>query len=190
MDVQRVDRQTAAQTIALLAELRVSLFGVNSARLYTALVGDALGQAVDGRVAVDSNEVRGVVLAAPMSYWRRALLRHWGLTIECLRARAAAGAARASNQTDSAVAAVLRPETPPRSWNNPGDAWRIIIVGTDPSARGRGIAAQLYRSVMADRSLVARVALDNTASIRLHHSLGWQMYRDGDVALAVHLLDR
>ena len=63
---------------------------------------------------------------------------------------------------------------------------RIILVGTASSDRGRGVAAQLYRSLMANRSLVARIAVDNAASIRLHHSLGWRLYRDGGVLLAIH----
>jgi len=39
---------------------------------------------------------------------------------------------------------------------------------------------------MAERSLVARIAKDNTPSIRLHRSLGWRLYADGPVVLAVY----
>jgi L-amino acid N-acyltransferase YncA len=39
---------------------------------------------------------------------------------------------------------------------------------------------------MRDRSLVARIAADNHASIRLHRSVGWRLYPDGEVVLAVH----
>src|SRR5262249_31095534 len=66
------------------------------------------------------------------------------------------------------------------------NAWRIIVVGTAPDMRGRGIAADLYRVLMRDRTLVARIAVDNHASIRLHRSVGWRLYPDGDVVLAVH----
>ena len=79
------------------------------------------------------------------------------------------------------------PGAPPVTWSNPGNAWRIIFVGTAPEARGAGIAASLYRSVMRDRSLVARIARDNHASIRLHRAVGWRLYADGDVVLGVHL---
>jgi len=51
------------------------------------------------------------------------------------------------------------------------------------------VAADLYRALMRDRSLVARVAPANHASIRLHRSVGWRLYPDGDVVLAVHELD-
>jgi hypothetical protein len=78
---------------------------------------------------------------------------------------------------------------PPRTWTHPGDAWRIIVVGTAAEARGLGVAAALYRAVMRDRSLVARIAADNEPSIRLHRSVGWHLYRDGDVVLAVHVKD-
>jgi hypothetical protein len=42
---------------------------------------------------------------------------------------------------------------------------------------------------MRDRSLVARIAADNKPSIRLHRSVGWRLYRDGEVVLAVHVKD-
>jgi hypothetical protein len=42
---------------------------------------------------------------------------------------------------------------------------------------------------MSNRSLVARIARDNVASLRLHESLGWRLYPDGDVVLAVHQHD-
>jgi ribosomal protein S18 acetylase RimI-like enzyme len=74
-----------------------------------------------------------------------------------------------------------------RTWDRPGDAWRIIFIGTAAEARGRNVASALYRNLMADRSLVARIALDNVASIRLHQSAGWSLYRDGGVVLAVHV---
>ncbi len=188
MNVQRLDRRHAAQTLALLDALRVSLFGVCSARLHAALVDDALRNAIDCRVAVQDDEVWGLVLAAPRSYWRSALLTHWGLALECVRARFTRKRSSGTNHR-AAVAPIdmSTAGTPPRSWKEPGDAWRIIFVGTAESARGKGVAAQLYRHLMADRSLVAHVALDNAPSIRLHRSLAWRLYRDGDVALAVHV---
>jgi ribosomal protein S18 acetylase RimI-like enzyme len=189
VQIQRLDRAHAAQTVALLGALRVSLFGVCSRRLHVALVGDALRNTIDCRIAVEGTDVQGVVLAAPRSYWRSALLKHWVLASQCIAARLArresAGVHRVPlDPIDMSTAGV-----PARSWKAPGDAWRIIFVGTAESARGQGVAAQLYRSLMADRSLVAHVALDNAPSIRLHRSLAWRLYRDGDVALAVHLRD-
>jgi hypothetical protein len=192
MKVQFVGRNHARQTVALMAELRVSLFGTGSRRLHTTLVNDATRGAIDCRIAAESEEVIGVVLAAPASYWRRTLLTHWALAFECVRARITRREPAASSLASEAradLAALMDSGTPPVTWNNPADAWRIIFVGTAARARGKGVAGELYRSVMADRSLVARIALDNTPSIRLHHSLGWRVYRDGDVALAVHLRD-
>jgi hypothetical protein len=104
-----------------------------------------------------------------------------------MRARLAGHPASLPPAVPSETQALMQAGVPPRTWRDPGDAWRIIFVGTAADARGKGIAAQLYQSVMTDRSLVARVALDNTASIRLHYSLGWRLYRDGGVALAVHV---
>jgi ribosomal protein S18 acetylase RimI-like enzyme len=193
MRVQFVARNHARQTIALMEELHVSLFGTGSRRLYTTLVTDGTRRIIDCRIATESGEVIGVVLAAPASYWRRTLLTHWALAFECVRARIARrepAASPSGNEVRSDVVALMESGTPPVTWNNPADAWRIIFIGTAPHARGRGVAGELYRSMMANRSLVARIALHNTPSIRLHHSLGWHVYRDGDVALAVHLRDR
>jgi hypothetical protein len=176
-----------------MGELHVSLFGTGSRRLHTTLVNDGIRRTIDCRIAAQSGEVIGVVLAAPASYWRRTLLKHWVLAFECVRARMARrepGAASAAKEVRSDLVALMESGAPPVTWHNPADAWRIIFVGTAARARGKGVAGELYRSMMANRSLVARIALDNTPSIRLHHSLGWRVYRDGDVALAVHLRDR
>ena len=67
MVVERVNRRHAAQTLGLLDELRLSLFGVQSRRLHAALVNDGIAQAIDCRIAVDADRVIGVVLAAPAS---------------------------------------------------------------------------------------------------------------------------
>jgi len=177
--IRRVDRQHAERTIELLDELKVSLFGVQSHPLHVALVSDAVAGTIDARVALEGVSMRGVVLAAPSRYWRLALLKHWRVASACLRARFRhAGRKRATEPS--------LPSSPPRTWDHPGDAWRIIFVGTTPAARGQGVARQLYGDIMSDRSLVARIARDNVASLRLHESLGWQLYPDGDVVLAVH----
>jgi len=185
--VCRVDRQCADGTIALLDELQVSLFGVQSRRLHQAIVSDAIAGTIDARVALEAVSVRGVVLAAPSRYWRRALLQHWRVAVECLRARVHDAGQRRKLVSKSVGSPV--PASPPRTWDQPGDAWRIIFIGTSGAARGRGVARQLYGAMMSDRSLVARIARDNVASLRLHESLGWQLYPDGDVVLAVHLDD-
>jgi len=188
VEVHAIDRRYAPQAVQLLGELRLSLFGIQSRRLHTALVDDGIVKRIYFRIAVEAGKVLGVVVAAARSYWMIAPLAHWRIAIDCIKARSArrASADRAP-VTHADVAFQLDGGTPPRTWNAPGDAWRIILIGTDPAARGRGVAAQLYRAVMADRSLVARIALDNTASLRLHRAVGWRLYRDKDVALAVHV---
>ena len=188
MNIRHVDQHHAPQAIELLGDLRLSLFGIRSRRLHTALVNDGVKRCIDFRIAVESEKVCGVVLAAPASYWRSAPLKHWGLAVESLRARLAGRRAGTRSPAGSDTTALSTDSgAPPRTWSAPGDAWRIILIGTAAAARGKGIAAELYRAMMADRSLVARIALDNTPSIRLHRSLGWRLYPDGEVALAVHL---
>ena len=185
MEVRRVDRQYAERTIALLDELQVSLFGVQSRPLHRALVSDAIAGAIDARVALKGVSTRGIVLAAPSRYWRLALLQHWRVALECVRARVRNTGTRRTPV--SQPAGVPPSSSPPRTWDCPGGAWRIIFIGTSRAARGQGVARQLYGDIMGDRSLVARIARDNVASLRLHESLGWQLYPDGDVVLAVHL---
>ena len=186
MTIEPLQRTHERDAIALLAALRVSLFGVATPRLHAALARAAASGAIDGRVALNGTEVCGLVLAAPSSYWRSALLTHWPLALEC----AAARLTRHNGVTTPVAprrAPLLRVRgLPSRTGAEPREAWRIIIVATAEHARGQGVAAQLYRHLMTDRSLVARIAVDNTASIRLHESLGWRIYPDGPVLLAVH----
>jgi len=187
MEIRRVDRQYADRTIALLDELQVSLFGVQSHPLHVALASDAIAGTIDARVALEDASVRGVVLAAPSRYWRLALLKHWRVASACLRARLRHAGTRPTSEAPSESVPV--PSSPPRTWDRPGGAWRIIFIGTTRAARGQGVARRLYGDIMSNRSLVARIARDNVASLRLHESLGWQLYPDGDVVLAVHQHD-
>ena len=190
--IRRLEPADARQTVALLDTLRVSLFGVQSRRLHRALVADAIARHIDGRVALAGDDVSGVVLAAPRGYWTTGPLRHWSVAFDCVRARLLTHepthATRSSPSTPSSPAdrVVYDAGSPRRTWRDPGNAWRIIVVGTAPDMRGRGIAADLYRVLMRDRTLIARIAVDNHASIRLHRSVGWRLYPDGDVVLAVH----
>jgi ribosomal protein S18 acetylase RimI-like enzyme len=190
--VRHLERTDAPQTVALLETLRVSLFGTRSRRLYRALVADGTARRIDCRVALASDGVCGVVLSAPRAYWTSALLTHWAVAADCVRARlfsrdhpqAPPSSPPIGPRPAQRVAYDIG--SPRRTWGDPGDAWRIIVVGTAPAARGRGVAAELYRAMMRDRSLVARIAADNDASIRLHRSVGWRLYPDGEVVLAVH----
>ena len=190
--VHRLDAWHAPQTSSLLGDLRASLFGVQTSRLHRALVADALSGRIDCRIATISNQVCGTVLAAPRSYWAGALARHPDLALACVGARLMARSARPKGtrggSTPEAPKNVqLDGGPPPLTWTAPGNAWRIVIVGTAPDARGLGVGAALYRAIMRDRSLVARIAIDNTPSIRLHRSVGWRLYRDGSVVVAVHV---
>src|SRR5262249_19108263 len=155
MRVTAVDSAHAGATLALLDSLKVSLLGTSSARLHAALVADALAGRIDCRIALEAGEVRGVVLAAPASYWRAACLWHWAVATECVMARLTARRPHGHARARFPAAPFLPPSAAAGvTWRRPGAAWRVIFVGTAEAARGRGIAAALYRSVMRDRSLV------------------------------------
>jgi len=127
------------------------------------------------------------VLTAPAAYWWQAMLRHWLLAFDVVAARLTTHHAAAVFGRHPPTPDQIRFETAPpsRTWQRPRDASRVIFVGTAPAARGRGVGGELYRNVMRDRPLVARIARDNIASLRLHESLGWRLYPDGNVVLAV-----
>jgi GNAT superfamily N-acetyltransferase len=191
--IGRVEPQQAPPLRALLDVLNVSLFGIQSPHLHARLVDDAVRGRIDGRVASDGSELLGLVLAAPAWYWWWLPLRDWRIALDIVHVRLLRrSAAQAHPEETGSVPPNVSPDVPitdrtaPYDWRRPGRAWRIIFVGTSPAARGRGVAAALYRQIMAERSLVARIALDNTASLRLHASTGWTLHRDEGVVLAVH----
>ena len=134
----------AGGTRALLADLRVSAFGISSPGLHAALVEDALGGRIMCRVAIRSNVIVGVVLAAPASYWRSVFVRHWRLAVECAGGRVAAMLSRQgrvhvrdrAHADDASVTGQWIDDDPPsRTWADPSDAHRIIFVGTAAEAR-------------------------------------------------------
>jgi GNAT superfamily N-acetyltransferase len=192
MEIRALAPDVAAATRQLLSRLCVSVFGVHSPALHRMLIADALRGRVDIRIALEGQDVLGVVLAAPRRYWTSAPLRHWNLAFAAARARIG----RRARMRDPGRRAPLGHACqdtvgmahglPPATWHATRGAWRIIFVGTAPEARGRGVGAALYRAIAADRPLVARIERDNIASIRLHASTGWRLFPDGDVVLAVH----
>lgn len=186
--VQPLTRSQAAAARRLMEDLALTLFGIHSSSLHSGLIEDSLRRRIDCRLEIEDAAVRGLVLTAPASYWYRAPLRHPLIGLDCIRARIRQKepAHPTTAGTRAEMGGEFDPESPNRTWDNPGDAWRVIFVGTARAARGQGVGARLYESVMADRPLVARIAADNVASLRLHRSLGWRLYRDGSVVLAVH----
>jgi hypothetical protein len=156
--------------------------------LHAGLIEDSLRGTIDCRIEIEDDAARGLVVTAPASYWHRAPLLHPLIGLDCIRARIRKKKRPHATMTDTRaeIGIEFETESPNRTWSSPGDAWRVIFIGTTRAARGQGVGGRLYGSVMADRPLVARIAADNLASLRLHRSLGWRLYRDGGVVLAVH----
>src|SRR3954463_14088116 len=90
MNIERVSQKYATRTVTLLEDLHVSLFGISSQRLLTIIVNDGIRAAIDCRIACDQGEAKGVVIAAPASYWRSLPATHWDIAMASLRARLAA----------------------------------------------------------------------------------------------------
>jgi ribosomal protein S18 acetylase RimI-like enzyme len=149
---------------------------------------------IDCRVAVEDGDVIGIILTAPASYWWQAPLRHPLMAIECAYARFVRQRRRRRRSNGVKQAGATPPPPPcqfqegppPRTWAEPAGAWRIMFMGIAPTARRRGVGGRLSSAVAADRPIVAHISCDNVASIRLHASLGWSFYRNGDVALVTN----
>ena len=79
--------------------------------------------------------------------------------------------------------------TAPLQWAD--GAPRVLFIGVDRAWRGQGLGKLLYKAMFEEIHkrghswLLARIATDNSASIRLHQETGWVLYEDSGVVFAV-----
>jgi ribosomal protein S18 acetylase RimI-like enzyme len=162
-----------AAIVELHAALEVSLAGVQSRALYRALCRDALrGGQVVCLVAAADGQVAGFVTALihAAAYWKRFARRRPLLALRILAGRLFR---RKTARRGAASPAA------PASWAESSERIaKIQFIGVAKEFRGRGIGVELYRRLAAhlrERGLEridARVAGDNTASLRMHRAAG------------------
>jgi ribosomal protein S18 acetylase RimI-like enzyme len=189
----------------MLGELNVSVSGLVSPLMHRALAqAGARGEpGVIALVATVGGEPAGFVVATRDSgrFWPRLLLRHPTLAIRVLlsrrRQRGAAsptGAAAGGATAEDADPTLRFPQAShaAHAWADDGPSIvKIIFIGVRPAFRQRGVGDLLYRRLFEEAAMrgahavLARIARDNAASIRLHEAAGWQLYRDSTGILAV-----
>ena len=198
--------------VHLLGELRVSVSGLVSPALHRALAdaGAANDERVIALLAYVGDEPAGFVVGTrgASTFWRATLLRRPAVLLQVLAARLRSRLAQSAPgtsteastpQSDAALESGTFPDSSSarRRWEDPdgADGARIVFVGVRSAFRGRGIGEALYRAFFAAAAaqgatlVLARIARDNHASIRLHRAAGWSLYRDADGVLAVRTLD-
>jgi L-amino acid N-acyltransferase YncA len=68
---------------------------------------------------------------------------------------------------------------------------RVLFIGVHPAWRGQGIGKLLYNAMFTEiqalggTCILARVAVDNIASLHLHKETGWTLYEDDGVVFAI-----
>ena len=204
-----VDERSADALRAMLSELQVAVSGFVSSGMHRALAA-AAARRDPGLIAIVASldaVPAGFVVATRDSrrFWRRTLLRHPVLAVRVVLHRLwPAGSASAVG--DHAIGGRAEPSIDPTEhlpdaagapygWHDEGPKTvKIVFIGVRPAFRQRGVGDLLYRALFdvathrgAD-AVLARIARDNVASIRLHAAAGWHLYRDGDGVFAVRPL--
>jgi ribosomal protein S18 acetylase RimI-like enzyme len=210
-----VDRASGPALVAMLGRLGVRLGGTDHPAVHRAVCAGAVGGDVRvlALVAEFDATPAGFVVATldTARYWRSALLRRPPLLARVVTTRLAARLARrpahASVSDRSAARDRERPDAlppiapaaeAPLRWDDPApDLAKIGFIGVLPEFRRRGVGEALYAALLdaararGARAVLARIASDNIASLRLHHAAGWRLFRDDLGVFAVyHLADR
>jgi GNAT superfamily N-acetyltransferase len=190
ISIRRLEPGDRALVIRLLDTLHVSIGYLAETRLYRAMCNSAEICTV---VAMSGGCAAGVALVE--------LNRRWIWRRPFLLARMLVSRIRTKyNRSNSTPVKTSCPElpffisrsTPAMQWTDPGP--RVLFIGVDLAWRGRGIGKQLYERMFRELRSVghvhlrARIACDNTSSLHLHHQTGWQLFKDGDVVLAIRRL--
>jgi GNAT superfamily N-acetyltransferase len=182
----------AATAVALMSRLGVTFAGSSSAPVLRAL---SRSRQVIRIVAADQSGLIGIALAQRHRLWVLqhptvigpiAVLRALERARESLRGTSDAAPVPASREV---LPEYVEVGPPPVSWT--ANIPSVVFIGVLPGRRGQGTAAQLYHALFDSvrntgaTLLKARIAEDNVASLRLHHSTGWRLYSDGGVVTAL-----
>lgn len=207
-----VDAGSRDDLVRMLGALRVPLGSVGGPRMHAAVADDAVAShpGLLALVAHLGDEPAGFVVATldTRRYWRSLLLRRPALLARVLGTRL--GARLSGSRSGSRAAEVAPPdrgtgpepavvlgsegEAPLRWTDDARDVAKIAFIGVLPAFRRRGVGEALYAALFAAalgrgaRAVLARIAADNLASLRLHHAAGWRLFTDADGPFAVYVL--
>jgi len=186
--------------VGLESALHVAFAGVESRWLYRAICQDALR---GGRVVCLVSEIEGqlagfvIAFVNAAAYWKELVVRRPVLAFRIMAGRLWRKTARGGAAGSAAPRSSDLFETgqAPGNWAESNDSIaKIQFIGVAPLFRGEGIGMELYKRLavhLQERGLArvdARIAADNTASIKLHHAAGWKLYADEDGVFAVYPL--
>jgi ribosomal protein S18 acetylase RimI-like enzyme len=176
-----------AQAIDLMDQLRISVGGLLDRKLYSAICNSS--REICCVVARKEQELAGIALVELSRNWiRRRPLLAVRMAIAKYRLRATS-VSSAEPAHPAPPANVFPPaQNAPVRWAD--GAPRVLFIGVDPAFRGQGAGKLLYHAMFEEIRrqgkdwLLARIATDNLASIRLHQETGWMLYEDDAVVLA------
>jgi ribosomal protein S18 acetylase RimI-like enzyme len=186
--IQPEDRPGAVE---LMAELRITIGGLQTRALYRAMTGSPEICCV---VARQANRIAGIALVELNRNWirRRPLLAARMVLVRFVLSRLRRHSSEASQPSVSHSSASAKPfalaKNPPLRWSD--NAPRVLFIGVHPNWRGQGIGKLLYNAMfdqiraLGGKCILARVAVDNIASLHLHNETGWRLYEDDGVVFA------
>lgn len=178
-----------AHAIDLMYRLRISVGGLIDRKLYSAICNSS--REICCIVARKDQDLAGIALVELSRDWiRRRPLLAVRMAIAKYRLRAASLSSATKPAHQAAPPAVFPPsQNAPVRWAD--RAPRVLFIGVDPAFRGQGAGKLLYHAIFDEIRkqdnawLLARIATDNLASIRLHQETGWMLYEGDAVVFAV-----
>jgi GNAT superfamily N-acetyltransferase len=188
IDIGSLKLNEQDKAVELMRQLRISVGGLEDPGLYRAL---SASSEICSLVARDGSQLAGIALVEISRRW---IWRHPFLLVRMLMARL-----RRNKGVSAGASFPENPAPPFPLFSSPPLDWkdrkpRVLFIGVHPDWRGKGIGKALYFSMFdAIRSrgydcILARIALDNTASLYLHEETGWVLYEGGQAVLAIRNL--
>jgi hypothetical protein len=177
--VRRIQAGDVEAVAVAMSRLNASFGGLHGLGLWRTIAEDSVEHRLTGVVAHIDGECAGAAFSGRPAYGKEMLLRYPGLLFRFVLSRFQHHATR---KAPGGVYEGELTEPAPVTWQAPGEAERAIFVGVLPKFREIGIAAALCdeRRHVAGKPILARIAVDNVASIRLHTRRGWKVWLDGD----------
>jgi ribosomal protein S18 acetylase RimI-like enzyme len=177
------------QAIDLMYRLQISVGGLVDRKLYSAICNS--NREICCVVARKDEALAGIALVELSRSWiRRRPLLAVRMAIAKYRLRASSVSSAAAPAHQAIPSAVFPPaHSAPVRWAD-GEP-RVLFIGVDPAFRGQGAGKLLYYAIFEEIRkqgnawLLARIATDNLASIRLHQETGWMLYEDDAAVFAV-----